>query len=54
MLEGTDAKVRYIDYTPEMELLRADGGLKTNSYLRLRRMSANGRSVVQVQDLGDS
>ncbi len=54
MLEGTDAKVHYIDYTPEMELLRADGGLRTNSYLRLRRISANGRSFVQVQDLGDS
>jgi hypothetical protein len=54
MLEGTDAKVHYIEYTPEMELLRADGGLRTNSYLRLRRILANGRSVVQVQDLGDS
>jgi hypothetical protein len=54
MLEGTDAVVHFIDYTPEMELLRADGGLRANSYLRLRRMSANGRSIVQVQDLGDS
>jgi hypothetical protein len=54
MLEGTDAKVHYVDYTPEMELLRADGGLRANSYLRLRRILANGRSVVQVQDLGDS
>jgi hypothetical protein len=54
MLEGTDAKVHYVEYTPEMELLRADGRLRTNSYVRLRRMLANGRSVVQVQDLGDS
>jgi hypothetical protein len=54
MLEGTDAKVHYVEYTPEMELLRADGALRTNSYLRLRRIVANGRSVVQVQDLGDS
>jgi hypothetical protein len=53
-LEGTDAVVHFIDYTPEMELLRADGGLRVNSYLRLRRMSANGRSIVQVQELGDS
>lgn len=53
MLEGTDAKVHYIEYTPEMELLRADGALRVNSYLRLRRM-ANRRSGVQVQDLGDS
>ena len=54
MLEGTDAKVHYVEYTPEMELLRADGGVRANSYLRLRRMVANGRSVVQIQDLGDS
>jgi type IV secretory pathway VirD2 relaxase len=54
MLEGTDAKVHYVEYTPEMELLRADGALRVNNYLRLRRMFANGRSVVQVQDLGDS
>jgi type IV secretory pathway VirD2 relaxase len=54
MLEGTDAKVHYVEYTPEMELLRADGALRANSYLRLRRAVANGRSVVQVQDLGDS
>jgi hypothetical protein len=54
VFEGTDAKVHFIDYTPEMELLRAEGGLRANSYLRLRRMFANGRSIVQVQDLGDS
>jgi hypothetical protein len=38
MLEGTDAKVHFIEYTPEMEMLRADGGLRTNSFLRLRRL----------------
>lgn len=52
MLEGTDAKVHLIEYTREMELLRAEGGLRANSYLRLRRTSRNGRSIVQVQDLG--
>jgi hypothetical protein len=54
MLEGTDAKAHFVPYTPEMELLRADGALRANSYVRLRRMSVNGRSLVQVQDLGDS
>ena len=54
MLEGTDAVVHFIDYTPEMDLLRAEGGLRVNSYVRLRRMLADGRSIVQVQDLGDS
>jgi type IV secretory pathway VirD2 relaxase len=54
MLEGTDAKVHFIQYTPEMELLRTDGGLRTNSFLRLRRVLAKGQPVVAVQDLGDS
>ena len=54
MLEGTDAKVHFIEYTPDMEMLRADGGLRTNSFVRLRRTLANGNSVVHVQDLGDS
>jgi hypothetical protein len=54
MLEGTDAKVHFIHYTPEMELLRADSGLRTNSFLRLRRVVANGQSVLSMQDLGDS
>jgi hypothetical protein len=54
MLEGTDAKVHYIHYTPEMELLRADGGLRTNSFLRLRKVVANGKPVLSAQDFGDS
>jgi hypothetical protein len=54
MLEGTDAKVHYVHYTPEMELLRADGGLRTNSFLRLRKLVANGKPVLSVQDFGDS
>jgi type IV secretory pathway VirD2 relaxase len=54
MLEGTDAKVYFIEYTPEMEVLRADGGLRTNSFLRLRKLVAKGQSIVHVQDLGDS
>ena len=54
MLEGTDAKVRFIDHSPEMELPRADGGLRGNSFHRLRRAFASGRAVVHVQDLGNS
>jgi hypothetical protein len=37
-----------------MELLRADGGLRTNSFLRLRKLVANGKPVLSVQDFGDS
>jgi hypothetical protein len=54
MLEGTDAKLHYIHYTSEMELLRADGGLRTNSFLRLRKLVKGGKPVWSVQDFGDS
>ena len=54
MLEGTDAKVHFIQYTSEMEQLRADGLLRTNSFLRLRRLVVDGEPVLDIQDLGDS
>jgi hypothetical protein len=47
MLEATDGKVHFIHYTTEMELIRADGGLLTNSFLRLRKLAANGKPVLQ-------
>ena len=34
-----------------MELLRADSGLR-NSFLRLRKLVANSKPVLNVQDLG--
>ena len=54
MLEGTDAKVHFVQYTPAMELLRAGGGMRPNAFLRLRRIVVKGQPVVHVQDLGDS
>src|ERR1039457_4076415 len=48
ILEGTDAKVHLIHYTPEM--LRANGDLQTNSFVRLRRIQANGQKALYVQD----
>ena len=43
MLEGTDAQVHVIYYTPEMEKSRAKGGLGTNSFIRLRKRLVNTR-----------
>jgi hypothetical protein len=54
MLEGTDAKIHFVQYTPEMERLRADGCLRPNAFLRLRWLVTEGRTVLSVQDLGDS
>jgi hypothetical protein len=31
-----------------MELIRADGGLLANSFLRLRKLAANGKPVLSV------
>jgi hypothetical protein len=52
MLEATSAKVLYIEYTPEMEGIRSRGGLKANSFVRLRSLPVNGRLRVEVEDLG--
>jgi hypothetical protein len=50
MLEGTDGQVYHIYLTPEMEELRSQRGLQTNSFIRLRRFG----SVVEIKDMGDS
>ncbi len=39
MLEGTDGQVYHIYRTPEMEELRSQRGLQTNSFIRLRKLS---------------
>ena len=54
MLEGTDARVQFIQYTPEMEEARSNGQMRANSFVRLRRMNAEGRPIIDVRDLGDA
>jgi hypothetical protein len=51
MVEGSDARVHYIQYTPEIANARAQGLLRPNSFVRLRRGLIDD---VDVQDLGDS
>ena len=53
MLEGTDAKVHFIQYTPEMEEARSRGELRSNSFVRLRKLSP-ARALMDVNDLGDA
>jgi hypothetical protein len=50
MLESTAARVYYIPYTREMEESRSLGGLKTNSFVQLRRLSGNGRLRIEIED----
>jgi len=54
MLEGTDGRVHYVYYTPDMEAARGRGGLRTNSFVRLRKLFSEGRPVLKFDELGDS
>ena len=54
LLESTAAKVYYMPYTREMEETRSLGGLKTNSFVRLRRLSGDGRLRIEIEDLGNA
>jgi hypothetical protein len=54
MLEATDGQVRYIYYAPEMEEARSRGGLRTNSFVRLRKRFSEGHPALEIEELGDS
>jgi type IV secretory pathway VirD2 relaxase len=54
MLEGTDGQAHYVYYTPELEAVRSQGGLRTNSFVRLRKLFAEGHPVLKIDELGDS
>jgi type IV secretory pathway VirD2 relaxase len=54
MLEGTDGRVHYVYYTPEIEAARNRGGLRANSFIRLRKFFSEGRPLLEIDELGDS
>jgi hypothetical protein len=54
MLEGADARVHYVEYTPEMEEARARGKLRTNAFVRLSRVFIDEEARLEVEDLGNS
>jgi len=54
MLEGTDGLVHYVYYTPELEAARSQGGLRTNSFVRLRKLFSEGHPMLKIDELGDS
>jgi len=54
MLEGTDGQVHYVYYTPELEAARSQGGLRTNSFVRLRKLFSEGHPMLKIDQLGDS
>jgi len=54
MLEGTDAQIHFIQYTPEMEVARSQGRLRANSFLKLRRIFGVSGPITDIQELGDA
>jgi hypothetical protein len=54
LLEGTDAQVHLIYYSPEMEQARGAGKLRVNAFVRLQKLFENGRPVLEITDEGDS
>lgn len=54
MIESTDAKVYFIQNTPEMEEARSRGELQVNSFVRLRNLSRSGNLILDVQGFGDA
>jgi len=52
MLEGTDGQVHYVYYTPEMEEARSRCGLRTNSFVRLRKLFSEGHPALKIDDSG--
>jgi type IV secretory pathway VirD2 relaxase len=54
MLEGTDARVHYVYYTPEIEAARNRGAMRTNSFIQLRTSTTESRPALEIDDMGDS
>jgi len=54
LLEGTDARVHYVYYTPEIEAARNRGGLRTNCFIQLRKSAAESRPALEMDDMGDA
>jgi hypothetical protein len=46
--------VHYVYYTPEIEGARNRGELRTNSFVQLRKSSAERRPALEIDDMGDS
>jgi type IV secretory pathway VirD2 relaxase len=54
MLESIDARVHFVEYTPEIEEARGRGELKRNAFVQLRRIFIDEEPTLEVKDLGNS
>ena len=53
MLEGTDARIHFLYYSPEIAEARSRGGLNPNCFISLRKRFAEKKPTLEVQELGD-
>jgi len=54
LLEGTDARVHWLNHTDEITASRARRGLRANSFVRLRKLFIDGRPLLEIDELGQS
>ncbi len=54
LLEGTDARVHMIFYTPEMEEARSRGKLRANNFVRMEKRFVSGQPTLKIDDFGDA
>ncbi len=55
MLEGTDGRVYYLRYTPELDEARSRGDLTTNSFVLINKtVDQDGRRRIVVANLGNA
>jgi type IV secretory pathway VirD2 relaxase len=54
LLEGTDAKIHFLYYTPALEEARSRGDLVTNSFVQLRKRFESGRPMLEVINQGNA
>jgi hypothetical protein len=54
LLEGTDARVHYVPYSLEIEEARNGGGLRVNSFVRLRKLFVDGKPILETEDFGSA
>jgi len=52
MLEGTDGRVHFVPYTQQIENARSRGELRTDSFVRLRRLFVDGTPTLETEDFG--
>jgi hypothetical protein len=54
LLEGTDARVHFIQHNQDIEAARHRGELKPNRFIEIERRAADNRTGIAVRDFGDA